>query len=310
MNATFLRGCTGLGATAMLLLAGCASTPERIDELEQARATVQTLEREPLAQSLAAPQLNKARSALARAETAHEAGEPMPLILHEAYTARVAAEIGLERIAEAEALERIDQAEAERMRVQLEARTAAAERARMRAEARAEEAEQLRQQAQQARQTAEASAAEMQRLQQELASLEAKQTERGLVLTLDDVLFETDQAELKAGASRAMNRLADFLRDHPDRRLRIEGHTDARGSDQYNQRLSLQRAYAVTEALVERGISSSRLRPVGLGEDYPVATNETTAGRQQNRRVEIVVSERDGSFAEEATERQPVVNRN
>lgn len=305
MNTTMIRSCTGLAAAAMLLLAGCSTTPERIAALEQARASVQMLEREPMAQTLAEPQLSKAQSALSRGEAAHEQGEPIPLIMHEAYTARVAAEIGLERIAEAEALERIDEAEAMRTRVQLEARTAAAERARMRAESRADEAEQLQQEAQQARQAAAATAAEMQQLQQELSELQAQQTERGLVLTLDDVLFETDQAELKAGASRAMTRLADFMRDHPERRLRIEGHTDARGSDRYNERLSMQRAYAVTEALAERGISTNRLRPIGLGEAYPVATNETTTGRQQNRRVEIVVSERDGSFAEEA-KRQPV----
>jgi outer membrane protein OmpA-like peptidoglycan-associated protein len=301
MNRT-QRTITALASLLMMSLAACGTTPERIDEVEQARATVQNLERQPMAQTLASPQLANARSALSRAETAQENGAPMPEILHEAYMARVNAEIGLEVIAEAKGLERIEQAEAERTRVQLEARTAAAERAQMQAEAQSEEAEA-------ARAAALAASAEAKRLQQELSDLQAKQTERGVVLTLDDVLFETDAAELKAGASMAMNRLADFLRDQPDRRLLIEGHTDGRGSEEYNERLSLQRAYAVTEALVERGIASNRLRPVGLGESYPVASNETTAGRQQNRRVEIVVSEDDGSFAEEAR-RTPVARRN
>ncbi|HET6630284.1 MAG TPA: OmpA family protein [Woeseiaceae bacterium] len=294
-----------LASFLLLALAACSTTPERIDELEQARATVQQLEGEPMGPNVAGTRLRNARAALARAETAREDGAPMQEILHAAYVARVNAEIGLESIAEARALERIDKGEAIRTQVQLEARTAAAERAQMRAEAQSAEARQLRQEAEQARAAAQSASAETQRLQQELADLEAKQTDRGVVLTLDDVLFETDQAELKPGASMAMNRLADFMRDHPDRRLLIEGHTDARGSEQYNERLSLQRAYAVTEALVERGIPTERLRPVGLGEAYPVASNETTAGRQQNRRVEIVVSEADGEF--DADARRPPV---
>ena len=290
---------TGALASVLLLaLAACSTTPERINELEQARASVQELEARPMAATVAATRLRNARAALARADAAREDGAPVEQIVHDANVARLHAEIGMESIAEAQALERIDEAEAERTQVQLEARTAAAERARMRAEAQSAEARQFRQEAQEAR-------AEAQRLQEELSDLQAEQTERGVVLTLEDVLFETDEAELKPGADLAMNRLADFMRDHPDRRLLIEGHTDSRGAEQYNQRLSLQRAYAVTEALVERGIETNRMRPVGLGEAYPVASNETTAGRQQNRRVEIVVSEADGSFDDDAR-RTPV----
>jgi outer membrane protein OmpA-like peptidoglycan-associated protein len=98
----------------------------------------------------------------------------------------------------------------------------------------------------------------------------------------------------------AIDRLADFMEDNPERRLLIEGHTDSRGSEEYNQELSHRRAYAVTEALVQRGIESNRLRPVGLGESYPVTSNDSPAGRQQNRRVEVVVSDQDGSFPEAA----------
>lgn len=296
-----------LASLLLLALAACSTTPERVGELEKARATVQQLEGQPLAPTVAATQLRNARAALAKAETGRENGAPLEEILHDAYVARVNAEIGLESIAEAKALERIDEAEAIRTQVQLEARTAAAERAQMRAEVQSAEAQQLRQEAEQARAAAQSASAEAKRLQQELADLEAKQTDRGVVLTLGDVLFETDKAELKPGASTAMDRLADFMRDHADRRLLIEGHTDARGSEQYNERLSLQRAYAVTEALVERGIATERLRPVGLGEAYPVASNETTAGQQQNRRVEIVVSEANGRFDADAR-RTPVAN--
>lgn len=265
-----------------LMLTACTTTPERVDEVEQARSAVQNLERQPMAASVAATPLSKARESLARADTALEGGEPLPEVRHEAYLAQRHAEIGLAMIAEAEALKEIKSAEAEQRQMQLQARTLEAERAESRAE--------------QSQAEAEAAKAQAQRLQQELSDLQAKQTERGVVLTLSDVLFETNQAELKPGGMAAIERLADFLKDHPDRRLLIEGHTDARGSEEYNEELSRRRAYAVTEALVQRGIESDRLRPVGLGEAYPVASNETSGGRQQNRRVEVVVSDRQGSF--------------
>lgn len=296
--------------TAILLfaLAGCSTTPERVDELEQARSTVQSLERQPKAQSAAATQLSKARDALSRADAARANGEPLELIRHEAYLARRQAEIGLEMITEAESMERIKEAEAERHEVQLQARTVAAERAEAIAREQTAEAKRSRMQADVSREAAEAATAEAGRLEDELVALEAEQTERGIVLTLGDVLFETDRAELKEGAEVSIDRLADFMSEQTERRLLIEGHTDSRGSDEYNVRLSDRRANAVAEALVQRGIASDRLRPVGLGEDYPVATNESTAGRQQNRRVEIVVSDTDGSFPN-AAQRNSVVQR-
>jgi outer membrane protein OmpA-like peptidoglycan-associated protein len=116
------------------------------------------------------------------------------------------------------------------------------------------------------------------------------------VLTLGDVLFDTDQAQLKAGAARTMDRLAEFMQSYPERRVLIEGHTDTRGSDSYNVDLSRRRAAAVADALVERGIPSERIETIGLGEAYPVASNESTAGMQENRRVEIVLSGPQGEF--------------
>lgn len=297
----------------MLALAACTTTPERVAELDQARATVESLESQPKAREAASVQLTKAREALQRADAALENGEPVELIRHEAYLARRNAEIGLQMTSEAEAAEAISQAEARRNEVQLQARTVEAERSRRLAEQRAVQAERSAREAEASQSVAEAAISEANRLADELNQLEgefeAQQTERGLVLTLGDVLFDTAASDLKQGAEISIDRLAAFLNDNPERRLLIEGHTDSRGSAEFNRDLSGRRADAVAEALVQRGIPSERLRSVGLGEDFPVATNETAAGMQQNRRVEIVVSNPDGSFPASAEERAVAVSR-
>lgn len=296
----------GIGAI-LLVLSACSTTPERVPELDQARNSVEALENEPRARQAASIQLTKAQEALQRADAAMEDGQPLEQVRHEAYMARRNAEIGLALTSEAEAEEAITKAEARRREVQLEARTAEAERARLMAEQRAAQAEQSRQEARASQAVAEAAREEANRLADELnameGELEAERTERGLVLTLGDVLFDTDGDELKPGADVSMDRLAAFLKENPERRLLIEGHTDARGAEEYNKELSERRADAVAEALVERGISSDRLRPVGLGEEFPVAGNNTSAGMQQNRRVEIVVSNPDGTFPAPAEQR-------
>jgi outer membrane protein OmpA-like peptidoglycan-associated protein len=136
------------------------------------------------------------------------------------------------------------------------------------------------------RQSAEA---EVRSLQQQLADLQAQQTERGIVLTMGDVLFDTGQATIKPGAVDEITRLAVFLEENPNRAVRIEGHTDSTGSMSTNMVLSQRRADTVTDVLASAGIPRSRVTAVGYGPDAPVATNATAVGRQQNRRVEIVI---------------------
>ena len=99
------------------------------------------------------------------------------------------------------------------------------------------------------------------------------------------------------GAQMTLQRITDFLSENPDRNVLIEGHTDATGPASYNQQLSMQRAAAVRDELVSSGVDASRVRASGLGETFPVATNSTEAGRQLNRRVEVVLSDGDGEFA-------------
>jgi len=120
--------------------------------------------------------------------------------------------------------------------------------------------------------------------------LDTRETARGLIVNLSDVLFDTGRAELKAGAREKLSRISGILALHPALRLEVEGHTDNVGTDDSNQRLSERRGESVRAYLVQQGIASTAVGTVGLGETKPVATNGTAAGRQQNRRVELIVS--------------------
>ncbi|MGH8128020.1 MAG: OmpA family protein, partial [Gammaproteobacteria bacterium] len=178
-----------------------------------------------------------------------------------------------------------------------------AERARIKAQesqAQAQQSqEQARESAAQARESqAKANMTQEQnaQLQKQLAALKAKKTKRGLVLTLGNVLFALNKADLKPGGTRTVGRLAKFMQQYPKRNVMIEGYTDSTGAADYNQKLSERRARSVRNALVADGVDPQRVITKGFGEQYPVATNTTAAGRQQNRRVEIVISDENGDF--------------
>jgi outer membrane protein OmpA-like peptidoglycan-associated protein len=128
-------------------------------------------------------------------------------------------------------------------------------------------------------------------LEAELKELNAKKTERGLVITLGDVLFDTNQAQLKPGGTRSLQKLAGFLKQYPQRHAQVEGHTDNTGAAEYNQALSDRRANAVRAALVDLGVGNDRIATHGYGQASPVASNDTASGRRQNRRVEIIISD-------------------
>lgn len=134
-------------------------------------------------------------------------------------------------------------------------------------------------------------------LEAQLADLAARKTPRGTVITLGDVLFDTNQSQLRSGGMRNVEKLANFVKQHPRRNLMIEGFTDSVGSDGRNQQLSDDRAGSVRTALLGMGVGSERMTSRGYGESFPVAGNDTPAGRQQNRRVEIIVSEDGGVIA-------------
>lgn len=126
-------------------------------------------------------------------------------------------------------------------------------------------------------------------LKAQIAALNAKETERGLVVTLGDVLFEFDRSDLKSGAANHLSTLAAFLNRYPNRTVIIEGHTDSVGNDDYNFSLSQRRAESVHSFLMSQGIAGYRMSASGKGEGSPVASNGNATGRQMNRRVEVVI---------------------
>jgi outer membrane protein OmpA-like peptidoglycan-associated protein len=151
-------------------------------------------------------------------------------------------------------------------------------------------ADQSRADADAARAAAASSQAQSADLQRQIDDMHAKVTERGVVLTLGDVLFTSGQADLKRAATGNLNKLVAFLNNYPNRTVVVEGYTDSLGSDDYNQGLSERRADGVKSYLVRQGIGSQRLTALGKGKSDPVAGNGSADGRQQNRRVEVVIS--------------------
>ena len=170
--------------------------------------------------------------------------------------------------------------------------TAAAQAARLQAESARSDAENARSQAETARLQAEKDAQAMRdRLRDQLnAILETRDTARGLIVSLSDVLFDFNAASLKPGAKEKLAKVSGILLAYPSLRMSVEGHTDSIGTDDYNLKLSQRRADAVRDYLTSNGISSAIVQAIGLGKADPVASNDDNAGRQQNRRVEMVVS--------------------
>ena len=183
----------------------------------------------------------------------------------------------------------------EQQRLETARRTAAeAEAKRSRADADAAAARAAQQQ-KAAQAELERAQREQQELRQQLTEqlntiLETRDTARGLIVNLSDVLFDVGKSTLKPGAREKLAKISGIVVSHPGLKLEVEGHTDSTGSEEFNQTLSEQRANAVREFLIQQGVNQASVTARGFGESQPVASNETAAGRQQNRRVEMVVS--------------------
>ena len=282
-------------AVASALLTACATAPMKPAGAADARAKLTELQSDPTLANLAPAAMADAQVAVRTAEIPET---NQALVDHRVYMAD--RKVG---IAKAQAQTRFAENQratitAERASVRLDARTREADIAESRAAtARAGErtqrlaADQAQSEASAATLQAAASAQQAAEMQRQIDKRQAKGTDRGLVLTLGDVLFTSGRADLKAGAANNLNRLVAFLNRYPSRTALIEGHTDSVGTQGFNQGLSERRAQAVQAYLREQGIDAARLDAVGKGEAGPVAGNDSAAGRQQNRRVEVIIND-------------------
>src|SRR3984957_5465180 len=269
-----------MGMGLALVLAGCASTPRPNAALESARTAMQAAEADPNVHKYAALDLEAATKQREVAEGAamhhDDAAVAQPAYLA-AQTARLAKAHATAKADDA----RVAAGQAERDKIQLAARSRDVDNAKMATSSALGQRDQATEQAA--------------RLQAEVDQLKATPTPRGLVLTLGDVLFDTGRAELNSGSARKLDQLGQFLSEHKERRVQIDGFTDSVGTDSYNEELSRRRADAVKSALMVRGIDSSRISTQGYGKAFPVASNSESGGRQLNRRVEVVIGGGNGT---------------
>ncbi|WP_262966810.1 OmpA family protein [Methylobacter psychrophilus] len=245
---------------AVAIISGCSTVPNQ--SLLEARSNYNIARVNPQITNLAPLELKDANDTLNKAEYAFSEDENTETVNHLAYVAMQKINIAQETTELKTAELAVAEAGSNRATVRLDARTA------------------------------EVDAANAKIAQ--LKALNAQQTERGMMITLGDVLFSTNKAQLKSGGIRNVQKLADFLNQYPQYKVSVEGHTDSRGSDEYNQELSYRRADAVQMALMNMSIASDRINKSGYGEGFPVASNSNSGGQQLNRRVEIILSDENG----------------
>jgi outer membrane protein OmpA-like peptidoglycan-associated protein len=254
---------------AVAIISGCASTPNQ--SLIDAHSSYNNARTNPEITNLAPLELKDASDTLNKADSAFSENEEVVTVNHLAYVAGQQVGIAKETANRKKAEAAVSASAAKRTQVQLDARTAEAD-------------------------AAHANVARDQVLIDQLKALNAQKTERGMMITLGDVLFSTNMAQLKSGGMRNVQKLVDFMTQYPQYKVSVEGHTDSQGSDEHNQALSDQRASAVQTAMMDMAINSDRIAIRGYGEGFPVASNDNAGGRQLNRRVEIILSDENGNI--------------
>ena len=258
---------------SVLGLAACAPPPPPPNPaLQRAEAQVGAIAQDQGVARYASQEAERARQYLALAQASAHNGADDAVVTHQAYLASQQAEIARQLAAAKLSREEVARADALRGQKQL---------------------------ATQARQAREAQA-EAERLRQQLQDMQARQTQRGVVLTLGNALFQRNSAELAANSAAQLDQLAAALQQHPEYRVEIDGYTDSSGDDTSDLGLSQRRAEAVQQALTARGIDASRVTARGHGDESPVASNETDLGRERNRRVEVLLA-RPGVVPEQSS---------
>lgn len=292
---------TPLALAVAVLLGACSSLPTSTTLLDQTRSDYRMAQASPNVNRYAPLELKQAGEALALADAAANDKDKPAKVDELAYLAKqkiaLTQQLAQQKFAEDEVLRTSKESD----QLRLQQRSNEADMAKAKAE-----------QAQQAALVAQGDAADAERkadaarraamqaqvrnvqLEAQLAELAAKKTERGMVITLGDVLFGTDQARLTPDGMRTAQKLADVLQQNPQRNVLVEGFTDSTGGSAHNLELSDRRAGAVRTALVGMGVGNDRIATRGYGAAHPVAGNDTAQSRQLNRRVEIVLSDETG----------------
>ncbi len=315
-------------ATVIVFLGACVSSPKKDLALEHVKAQLQELQADEALAGYAPVALGEAKRALRQAEVAGGDKTYRTHLIYMADRRIQIARATAQHQQMEEELDRLEdersamlvrgsqleakraRQEAEQARIMSEARVEDANRAREEAQQAYSREEESARKAQQAREEAEAAkalavssatAAELSRreadmateqvdsLRRQLENLQLRQTESGVVVTLGDVLFETGQTGLREDAQSSLVEVVDLLQSQPDHKIRIEGHTDSTGDAAANLKLSEQRAHKVMDSLVALGVDPDRITAAGMGEDFPIASNETEEGRSQNRRVDVIL---------------------
>lgn len=235
---------------ASVALAACSTPPNA--NLEQARSNYTGLQTNPQASKVAALETKEASDYLDKADKAYQDKENQAKVDQLAYLTNQRVEVAKQTIALRTAEANLKNTSAQRAEARLAGRD--------------------------------------QQIKQLKDSLNARQTERGTLVTFGDVLFATDKAELKSNGLMNINKLAQYLQENPDRKVIVEGYTDSTGTASHNQSLSERRADSVRAALVKMGVDPARIVAQGYGKEYPVADNNSTSGRAMNRRVEVTIS--------------------
>jgi outer membrane protein OmpA-like peptidoglycan-associated protein len=231
-------------------LAACSTQPN--STLDQARTNFSGLQSNPQASTLAPLETKDASESLDKAEMAYKNRDDQNKVTQLSYLANQRVEVAKETIVLHSAENDLKNSAAKRAQARLDNRDA-----------------------------------QIKQLQQ---SLNAKQTDRGTLVTFGDVLFDVNKANLKSSGLVNVNKLAQFLQENPDRKVIVEGYTDSTGAASYNQSLSEHRADSVRLALVKMGVDPARVVSQGYGKEYPVADNGSVSGRAMNRRVEVTIS--------------------
>ena len=276
------------------VLSGCAAPKNA--SLTEAHDAYNRAQSNPQVANLATMELKDANNTLGKADQALMNGESATNVNHLAYMAKLKVDIAQEAAERKSAEATIETANANIGMIRLEARTAEADAAQRQLANVKLVADQQAAALLAANASAERDQAIIEQQEILLKDLNAKKTKRGLVVTLGDVLFNTNKAKLKTNGTRSVQKLADFLKKYPQHKVLIEGYTDSSGGVKLNQELSERRADTVRTTLINMGIDSERVSIQGFGERFPIAKNDTKENRQANRRVEIVVSDESGNI--------------